>query len=386
LNTSALLSAGCASQGTINRRDEACLIKKITMVSVKKLLLFAFFGSLSGFYSEPAYSQQTSSTIFASLDTTIVKDSVKNNVPLNDPRRAFRDLFIATSKEPENYQVQLNPRAISFVQDYMSRHTRQLEEMKGWGKPYFDMMEGVLTKYGLPNELKYLAVIESDLKSYALSWAGAVGPWQFMPGTARRMGLKVGRYLDERTDYHKSTHAAAKYLSELFSTYGDWLLVIAAYNGGSGNVNYAIRKSGSRNFWTLQNYLPEESRNHVKKFIATHYIMEGNGGITTVTKDEAKDIIPANGKNILTEEEINNSKTQTISGKYNSLIITKNILMDITSFNRYNPDFDKQIAVNGSFELRLPADKMDVFNAKKYQILEESMKLLLAPVSNAGSK
>jgi membrane-bound lytic murein transglycosylase D len=354
------------------------------MVSVKKLLLYAFFSSLAGFYSKAANSQQTSSTILATPDTTIPNDSVKNNPVLNDPRRAFRDLFIITSKETENYPVQLNPRAISFVQDYMGRHTKQLEEMKGWGKPYFDMMEVILTAHGLPNELKYLAVIESDLKSYALSWAGAVGPWQFMPGTARRMGLKVGHNLDERTDYYKSTRAAAKYLTELFSTYGDWLLVIAAYNGGSGNVNYAIRKSGSRNFWNLQNYLPEESRNHVKKFIATHYIMEGNGGITTVTKDEAKDLIATNGKNILTEEEINNSKTQTVSGKYNSLIITKNILMDITSFNRYNPDFDRQIAVKGTFELRLPTDKMEIFNVKKYQILEESMKLLLAPVSNGG--
>ena len=198
------------------------------------------------------------------------------------------------------------------------------------------------------------------------------------------MGLKVNAYLDERTDYYKSTRAAAKYLTDLFSIYNDWLLVIAAYNGGAGNVNYAIRKSGSRNFWELQYYLPEESRNHVKKFIATHYIMERNGGITTVTKDEAKDLVLSMTKNNLSIEELNNSKTQTISGKYNSLIIVKDILIDIVSFNRYNPDFDKQIGINGSFELRLPGDKMEIFNIKKYQILEESMRLLLAPVSNGG--
>ncbi len=357
------------------------------MGRVKKLLLFIVLGSVAGLCLKAADPQQTSSTIIASSDTTILDDSVKNNVALNDPRKAFKDLFITTSREKENYSVELNPRAISFVQDYMGKHTKQLEEMKGWGKPYFDMMEGILVAHGLPGELKYLAVIESNLKSSALSWAGAVGPWQFMPGTAKRMGLKVSPYVDQRTDYYKSTHAAAKYLTELFSAYGDWLLVIAAYNGGIGNVNYAIRKSGSRNFWSLQYYLPEESRNHVKKFIATHYIMEGNGGITTVTKDEAKDIIisSANGKNALSKEELQNSKLQTISGKYNSLIITKNILMDIASFNRYNPDFDKLIAVNGTFELRLPADKMEIFNSKKYQILEESMRLLLAPVSNDGS-
>jgi membrane-bound lytic murein transglycosylase D len=205
-----------------------------------------------------------------------------------------------------------------------------------------------------------------------------------MPGTARRMGLKVGPYLDERTDYYKSTHAAARYLKELYATYGDWLLVIAAYNGGSGNVDHAIRKSGSRNFWNLQNYLPEESRNHVKKFIATHYIMEGNGGITTVTKDEAKDVMITDPKDLLTPEELQNSNVQTISGKYKSFVIAKNIGMDIPSFNRYNPNFDKQIAVKGTFDLRLPTDKMQVFNIKKYQILEESLKFLLAPVSDSG--
>jgi len=326
----------------------------------------------------------------ALLDTNVSNDIPANDLVRNDPRKAFKDLFVNAPTASGNYAVQLNPRAISFVQDYMDKHNHQLEQMKGWGRPYFDMMAGILTSYRIPAELKYLAVIESNLRSYAVSWAGAVGPWQFMPGTARRMGLKVRYSLDERTDYYKSTHAAAKYLSELYSVYGDWLLVIAAYNGGTGNVNAAIRKSHSRDFWVLQNYLPTESRNHVKKFIATHYIMEGNGGITTVTKNEANEMqfSSATGKNILTDEELKNSTTQTITGKYNSLILTKNILMDIASFNRYNPDFDRQVSVNGRFELRLPADKMNIFNAKKNQILEESMRWLLAPVTtdNKSSK
>jgi membrane-bound lytic murein transglycosylase D len=350
------------------------------MSATKKIVLFAFFGLLTSLLRANTTFQYS----ITKSDTIIVNDSVKNETALNDPIRNFKDLFINNSEKTDNYSVQLNPRAISFVQDYMDKHTKQLEQMKDWGKPYFDMMDKILTAHGVPGELKYLAVIESDLKSNALSWAGAVGPWQFMPATARKMGLKIGRYIDERTDYYKSTNAAAKYLSDLFSVYGDWLLVIAAYNGGAGNVNYAIKKSGSHNFWDLQYYLPEESRNHVKKFIATHYIMEGDGGITTVTKDEAKDMELAQTQNVLTDEELNHSKTQAISGKYNSLVITKNILMDVSNFNRYNPDFDKQIAVNGTFQLRLPVGKMDMFNAKKYQILEESMRLLLTPMDAAS--
>jgi len=354
------------------------------MRAKKTPVLFSIFCSVT-FFLSAADQQQISAPLLTSSDTAILNDSLQA-VGTNDPRKAFKDLFITSTEKTENYSIQLNPRAISFVQDYMDQHTKRLEQMKGWGKPYFDLMAGILVAQGLPGELKYLAVVESNLKSSAFSWAGAVGPWQFMPATAKKMGLKVNQYRDERTDYYKSTSAAARYLKELFSIYGDWLLVIAAYNGGVGNVNSAIRRSHSRNFWDLQYYLPTESRNHVKKFIATHYIMEGTGGITTITKEEATDAMlsPAVGKNIVSQEELANSKLQTVNGKYNSVIITKNILMDIASFNRYNPDFDKKIAVSGSFDLRLPGDKMDMFNAKKFQILEESMQLLLAPINIDG--
>ena len=299
----------------------------------------------------------------------------------SDPKEGFKDLFIAKPEEEGLSQVQLNTRAISFVDDYMKKHRKGLENLKGWGRPYFDMIDAVLNFHGLPRELKYLAVIESYLKTYAVSWAGAVGPWQFMPGTGRRFGLKINAYVDERTDYYKSTHAAARYLSELYNIYNDWLLVIAAYNGGPGNVDAAIRKSKSRNFWNLQHYLPAESRDHVKKFIATHYILEGDGGITTLTKDEADALKLASTVNPATKNltaiELNDSKVQAISGRYNSSVITKYISFSITEFNRYNPDFDKLITHNGKYELRLPADKMQVFMARRYDILNESLQIML---------
>lgn len=316
------------------------------------------------------------SRLYKPADSTIAQVKIST-----DPKEGFKDLFVDKPEEEGLSQVQLNARAISFVDDYMLKHKKGLEKLKGWGRPYFDMIDAVLNYHGLPRELKYLAVIESYLKTYAVSWAGAVGPWQFMPETGRRMGLKVNTYTDERTDYYKSTHAAAKYLSELYTIYNDWLLVIAAYNGGPGNVDAAIRKSKSKNFWDLQHYLPAESRDHVKKFIATHYIMEGDGGITTLTKDEtdalkkASNINPAE-KN-LTALEMTKSKVQPISGRYNSLVIVKQITFPINEFNRYNPDFDKLITHNGKYELRLPADKMDVFMAKRYEILNESLQIML---------
>lgn len=322
-------------------------------------------------------------TIISPKDTgseTLAPSARQKRGPIA-PKKGFKDLFesegLAGSTAPR-----LNPRAVSFVEDYIDRNEKDLTEMKDWGRPYFNLMDGILVSHHLPKELKYLAVIESQLHPGAISWVGAVGPWQLMPGTARILGLKVSRRVDERTNYIKSTHAAARYLNDLYAQFGDWLLVIAAYNGGPGHVLKAIRKSGSRNFWDLQYYLPAESRNHVKKFIGTHYIFEGQGGLTTLTKSETTEHYGENGLYIfhrqLSQEELNNAKGQTISGKYHSLVIAKYVMMDITEFNRYNPDFDKVMGSSTTgYELKLPADKMELFNANKYQILNESIQILL---------
>jgi membrane-bound lytic murein transglycosylase D len=314
----------------------------------------------------------------------IIKSEKKNG-----SENGFKDLFIASSMGGSN-GAKLNPRAVSFVRDYVDRNGKELQNMKGWGRPYFSLIDNILTSYGLPRELKYLAVIESQLKPNSVSWAGAVGPWQLMPSTARVLGLKVSRRYDERTNYYKSTRAAAKYLRDLYNELGDWLLVIAAYNGGTAHVYNAMRRSGSHDFWNLQYYLPAESRNHVKKFIGTHYVFEGQGGITTLTKDEATEQLSGSSMYVfnrkLSETELINSKTNSISGKYHSSIIAKYILMDPDEFNRYNPDFDKVMAsANNTYDLTLPAEKMDLFVANKYQILNESVQLLLNGVSEADS-
>jgi membrane-bound lytic murein transglycosylase D len=257
-----------------------------------------------------------------------------------------------------------------------------MDDMKSWGRPYFNLIDGILGQYGLPSELKYLAVIESNLKPTALSWAGAVGPWQLMPGTARLLGLKVTRKVDERKNYYKSTKAAAIYLRDLYTELGDWLLVIAAYNGGTGNVYKAMKKSHSNDFWNLQYYLPAESRNHVKKFIGTQYTFEGQGSVTTLTRDEATDQLSGSSMYVfnrkLNKDEMEGTKTLNITGKYVSAVISKYILMNAVAFSRFNPDFDKVMAsANNSYDLILPADKMDLFVSNKYQILNESVQRLL---------
>lgn len=331
---------------------------------MKKLLLLTTLPLVAFLYSF-AGKEQGPREYDATLSDTVVKADA--------PKGGFKDLFESQNADGSFFNVQLNPKAVSFVQDYMESNAGKLNNMKSWGKSYFDLIEGVLQAHNLPTELKYLAVIESDLKTSATSWVGAAGPWQLMPQTARELGLRVSKKVDERRDYTKSTNAAARYLNDLYNVFNDWLLVVAAYNGGPGNVNQAIRKSGSRNFWDLQYYLPAESRNHVKKFIATHYIMEGDGGVTTMTRTERADFAVQGPEPVA----VAGVQTTLVSGKFTGTVIAQTLGMDAASFNKLNPTFDKQLAQNGSYELRLPADKMQAFAEARNQILEQSVRTLL---------
>jgi membrane-bound lytic murein transglycosylase D len=320
-------------------------------------------------------------TVFAgqqqAIDTTVKKDSVRlTAISANDPKLGFKNLFATAITGDGLNGARLNPMAVSFVESYIAKNKKGMLAMKSWASPYFDMMDAILMQHGVPKEMKYLAVIESGLRYNAISWAGAVGPWAFMPAAAKEYGLKVTKHYDERLDYYKSTHAAASLLTDLYRKYGDWLLVIAAYNGGPGNVNKAIKRSGgSKDFWSLQYHLPNESMNHVKKFIATHYIFEGEGGITTITKNEVKNLL--DGSLQLKEDEMANSTAYNITGRFSAAVIIKHTEIDVAIFNKYNPGFDNEIALNGKYNLRLPTQKMNIFVAKRYQILDESMQLLL---------
>ena len=318
-----------------------------------------------------ALNSDTTKTISTRNDTAAVAASLQN--------KGFKTLFTSSIFDPaQPYTAQLNPKVVPFVDDYMQKHRKHLESLRITGAPYFRLIDQILRAHGLPSELKYLAVIESNLQSYAISWAGAVGPWQFMPETGRNMGLVVNYYRDDRTDYYRSTHAAAKYLRYLYNDLGDWLLVIAAYNGGPARVNSAIKKTGSRSFWDIQHLLPEESRTHVKKFIATHFIMEGSGGITTTGRDEwnayQQDIQTALvTRPSLTPEQLASTDTLQIQGKYNSVVLCNETGMDILAFNQLNPGFDIQVSTDNGYPLRLPKDKLEKFKANRYNILRLSI-------------
>ncbi len=139
---------------------------------------------------------------------------------------------------------------------------------------YFPLYEEILDKNNLPLELKYLSVIESGLNPYAVSRSGATGLWQFMHATGKIFDLEISYSVDERRNVEKSTEAACKYFKEMYAVYKDWLMVMAAYNCGPGNLNKAIRNSGGkRTFWEVYDYLPSQTQHYVPSFIAMAYLM-----------------------------------------------------------------------------------------------------------------
>ncbi len=287
-----------------------------------------------------------------------------------------KSLFSNTTFPDLAIYIPLNPIVIPFVTNFLSKQSDGYSKMKIWGKSYFDLFDKILTENNIPTQLKYLSVIESDLKPSLTSCVGAVGPWQIMRSVAKDYGLRTGR-VDDRKDFIKSTKAAAQILNSLYNNLGNWLLVIAAYNAGEGRVKQAMKEAHSNNFWKIQKYLPQETRNHVKKFIAVHFYFEGTGGVTTMTADEIKN---SNGFTILQEADKNKNeyvKSVEIQGRYNSTLMAKYLQIDDFYLNSINPGLTEALNKGDVFTLHLPADKVDLFNQVKTQLLKESVQLLM---------
>ncbi len=161
-----------------------------------------------------------------------------------------------------------------YLRRYLSLGRYDASLMLGRAELWFPLIEQIFAAEGLPQSLKYLAVVESNLQPDALSEAGARGLWQFMPATARLYGLEVNAHRDERLDPWRATMAAARYLKDLYAEFGDWELALAAYNCGSGRVRQAIRAGGTRNYWHLRPYLPRQTSYYVPAFLAAAYVCQ----------------------------------------------------------------------------------------------------------------
>ena len=186
-----------------------------------------------------------------------------------------REVFVERLRQlPTVIEMPYNNVVRQFIDRYSGRLRRSVSIMLGLQNFYMPIFEQALETYGLPLELRYLPIIESALKPDAVSRVGATGLWQFMLATGRQYGLEVTSLVDERRDPVKSTYAAARYLRDLYKIFGDWHLVIAAYNCGPENINKAVHRAGGvKDYWHIYPYLPAETRGYVPAFIAANYIM-----------------------------------------------------------------------------------------------------------------
>ncbi len=200
-----------------------------------------------------------------------VKDAMGYSMKYPD---SFFSGVIAKMQGETDLELTYNTYVQGFIDMYIYRKREQVSRMLGLAQIYFPIFEEVLRNNDMPEDIKYLAVIESALNPNAVSRAGAVGMWQFMYGTAKMYNLKVNKDIDERKDIYKSTLAAATYLKNSYNKYGNWMLALASYNCGPGNVDKAITRSGGKkDFWSIMNYLPKETRGYVPAFIAAMYVM-----------------------------------------------------------------------------------------------------------------
>jgi membrane-bound lytic murein transglycosylase D len=222
------------------------------------------------------YEMPASEKIFSSLaDTTILSQEEMNllieYIP-NEPNDIIKDRLSCIESE---IPLTFNPFVRNFVDYFTIRNRKYTRMMISRENLYFPLFEKYLKKHNMPDELKYLAIVESGLKPTAVSHAGAAGLWQFMKPTGKDYGLTQTSYLDERLDPEKSTEAACRFLKQLHRSFGDWELALAAYNCGPGNVRKAIKKAGggTKTFWEVFPYLPKETRGYVPSMTAVIYTM-----------------------------------------------------------------------------------------------------------------
>jgi membrane-bound lytic murein transglycosylase D len=251
------------------------------------------------------------------------------------------------------FSMQYNESVQKMISFYSTRRIKHLAYVMEVSEMYFPLFEEMLDKYSLPMELKYLSIVESALNPVAKSRAGAVGLWQFMPGTGNLYGLKINSKVDDRMDIYKSTEAACQHFCDLYARYHDWNLVLAAYNAGPGNVNKAIRRAGgsTTDYWEIRQYLPRETQSYVPAFIAVNYLME---------HAQAHNIQPAE----LQVANYYSFDTVLVTTNVNLVETADWLGMDVETIVMLNPQYKKRVipaSAEKPYILTLPNEKIGEF-------------------------
>jgi membrane-bound lytic murein transglycosylase D len=247
-----------------------------------------------------------------------------------------------------------------YLDSYLIKDKQLISKMLALSQHYFPIFEQKLDKYNLPLELKYLSVVESSLNTRAKSFSGALGLWQFMYPTAKEYGLRVTSYIDERLDPLKSTEAACKYFLKLYDLFGDWNLVLAAYNGGPGYIQRKMISTGHDNYWDLRPFLRTETRNYVPKFIAITYLIEFYKNYN----------FPIDSLDI----SLSDSDTIKIDYQINYKTLSKLTCLSEEEISYYNPSFKNNVIPKGS-TIVLPRNNIQDYylNYNAYKVFVQAV-------------
>ena len=257
----------------------------------------------------------------------------------------------------------------SRILQYTVTSRKSTEALLGRAMQYFPLFEEKLRERNLPQDLKYVAVIESMLRPTAKSRSGAYGLWQFMPATGRMYNLNKDRNIDQRADPELATEAAVQYLSDLYDQFGDWTVAIAAYNCGPGNIRKAIRKSGKTDYWGMQKFLPKETQKYIPRVIAASYLMNYY---------HTHDLSPRGY-----EEVFQNTEKVTPEENMSFKDISKVLNLDLESLKRLNPMYKTdRIVGNKKNTLRLPSNRVQMY----YAIYDEERLETLLAVSRSDDQ
>ena len=297
---------------------------------------------------------------------TYLKINTDCNMPDVNPVYSKEVYKERLARIPSVIELPYNDVVQKFIDRYSGRLRRSVSIMLGAQNFYMPTFEEALESYGLPLELKYLPVIESALNPNAVSRVGATGLWQFMLATGKQYGLEVNSLVDERRDPVRASYAAAHYLRDLYKIFGDWNLVIAAYNCGPDNINKAIHRSnGATDYWQIYPYLPKETRGYVPAFIAANYIMNYycDHNICPMQAD-----LPGKTDTVVVSRDVHFEQVAKVLG------------MEIGQIQQLNPQYRRNI-VNGStrpMALRLPATLVGKFIDNEDSIYAYRPDVLLA--------
>jgi len=253
------------------------------------------------------------------------------------------------------FDLVYNPHVKGFIELYAVRKRQLVSRMMGLSQLYYPMFEEIFDKHNIPLELKHLAVVESALNPNARSKAGAVGLWQFMYPTGKMYGLNVTSYIDERSDVYKATEAAAEYLKALYGMFGDWQMVLAAYNAGPGTISKAIRRSGGKKtYWEIRPYLPLETQAYVPAFIAANYVMN---------YPTEHNIYAATPRKTCFEVD-----TAVVKEPMSFAQIASALDVSIEEITYFNPQYRKGVIPAGGNSLTLPKVKIGTFISNEPEI------------------